>query len=139
MSGADDNLQRALYAKLTGNAPLMALIQGVYAAVAQPDLPESDGAFPYLVIGESIITASDTKTDDGGNALCQMDVWSRSNNLLQVKQIGAAVRTALHHQSLTISGANHIITLFESGDYSRDPDGHTKRGLLRVRVTFDQI
>lgn len=139
MSGADDNLQRALYAAMTGNAPLMALVEGVHAVVDQPDDAELPEAFPYISFGQDTLTASDTKTTDGINALCQIDVWSRANNYTEAKEIGAAIRTALHHQSLTISGANHIITRFESADYMIDADGQTKHGVCLVRVVFDEI
>ena len=77
-----DNLQRALYDALTGDVTLMALITGVYADVQQPDLPESDSNFPYVVIGQDNLSPFDTKTDNGASALCQLDIWSRQNKTL---------------------------------------------------------
>jgi len=133
------NLQRAIYAKLTNDAALMALIKGVYADVQQPNLPEDGASFPYVVIGQDTITSWDTKTDDGGNALCQIDVWSRQNNLLQAKDVGGAVYNALHQTSLSITGAEHVLTTVETATYSKDPDGHTKRGMVMVRVLYDEI
>lgn len=134
-----DNLQRAIYAALTGDAALMALITGVYADVQQPNLPEDNAAFPYVTIGQDNLSPFDTKTDNGTTAVCQIDVWSRENNLLEVKAIGAAIHAALHHQSLTITGANHVLTVVETATYSKDPDGQTKRGMVMVRVIYDEI
>lgn len=135
----EENLQRAIYAALTGDAALMALVTGVHVDVQQPNLPEDAAAFPYVVMGQDNITSWDTKSDNGGNALCQIDVWSRQNNLLEVKAIGSAIHAALHMQPLTITGAEHVLTAVETSTYSKDPDGHTKRGMVMVRVLYDEI
>jgi len=134
-----DNLQRALYSKLTGDAPLMALITGVYADVQQPAEPEDDTLFPYVTFGQDNLERWDTKTDFGVNALCQIDVWSRQNNYLEAKEVASNIHRVLHATSLTITDATHVLTRVESEDYTVDEDGHTKRGLMLVRVVYDEI
>lgn len=134
-----ENLQRALYDALTGNAPLMALITGVYADVQQPNLPEDDALFPYVVIGQDNLTPFDTKTDNGASALCQIDIWSRSNNLLEAKTVARAIYDVLQKGNLTITDADHILTRIENQVFSKDPDGHTKRGMVMARVIYDEI
>ena len=134
-----ENLQRALYNALTGDATLMALITGVYADVQQPNLPEDDSDFPYVVIGQDNLTPFDTKTDNGASALCQIDVWSRSNNLIEVKTIASAIYAVLQKGSLTIADADHVLTRIESQSFSKDPDGQTKRGMVMARVVYDEI
>lgn len=134
-----ENLQRALYNALTGNAPLMALINGVFADVQQPDLPEDDADFPYVVIGQDNLSPFDTKTDNGASALCQIDIWSRSNNLIEAKTVASAIYDVLQKGSLAISGADHVLTRVESETYSKDPDGQTKRGMCMYRILYDEI
>jgi len=134
-----DNLQKAIYNKLTGDETLTALITGVYADVQQPDEPESESLFPYVTIGQDNLERWDTKTDFGVNALCQIDVWSRQNNYLEVKKIASNIYSALHAKSLTIPEAEHVLTRVESEEYTIDEDGHTKRGLMLVRVIYDEI
>ena len=134
-----DNLQRALYNALTGDVALMALITGVYADVQQPDLPESDSNFPYVVIGQDNLSPFDTKTKLGASALAQIDIWSRQNNLIEAKEVASAIYTALHYQPLTITDADHVVTMVESQVFSKDPDGHTKRGMVMVRIIYDDI
>lgn len=131
-----DNLQRAVYAKLTNDATLMAIIVGVYADVQQPSDAGSDAPFPYVTIGSDNLSSWDSKTFFGTEALCQIDIWSRSNNFIEAKEIGDAITNALHHQSLTITDASHVMTVQQSSTYSKDPDGHTKRGMLMFRVVF---
>ena len=161
-----DNLQRAIYNKLTedgealgvtplqGSEPIYVLspsagisgartlsqsIRGVYADIQQPDEPEDNALFPYVTIGQDNLEAWDTKTHFGVNALCQIDVWSRQNNYLEVKEISKQIYDMLHATSLTITGATHVLTRVESQDFTIDEDGHTKRGLMLVRVIYDEI
>ena len=132
-------LQEAIYAALTGDVTLMALITGVYADIQQPNLPEDDSNFPYVVIGADNLAEDSTKTDNGVRALVQIDVWSRQNNLTEAKDVGTAVYNVLQKGSLAITGAHHILTRAVGQDYSTDPDGHTKRGLLTFTVLYDEI
>lgn len=131
-----ENLQRAIYSKLTGDATLMALIEGVYADVAEPLDAGTDAPFPYVTIGQDNMAPWDSKTFLGTDAICQIDIWSRANNFLEAKAIGTAIVDALHHQPLTITRASHVMTVSQSATYSKDPDGHTKRGMLMFRVSF---
>lgn len=131
-----DNLQKAIYSKLTGDATVSGLVTGVYADVQQPLDAGSDSAFPFITIGQDNLSSWDSKTFFGTEAVCQIDIWSRSNNFVQAKEIGSAIVNALHHQSLTIADASHVMTVQESSVYTKDPDGHTKRGMLMFRVYF---
>ena len=73
---------------------------------------------------------------NGTDATCQIDLWSRQNNLIQIKTLGSAVVDALQYSSLTITDAQHVLTQQISSTYSSDPDGHTKRGILLFQVLF---
>ena len=132
-------LQESIYAALTGDVTLMSLITGVEADIQQPNLPEAAANFPYVVIGQDTLAEASTKTDNGVKALVQIDVWSRQNNLTEAKDVGTAVYDVLQKGSLTITGAHHILTRAVGQDYSTDPDGHTKRGLLTFTVLYDEI
>lgn len=137
MKGAE--LQQAIYDALTGDVTLMALITGVFADVQQPNLPEDDSSFPYVVIGQDTLREESTKTDNGVIATVQIDVWSRQNNVTEAKDIGTAVYNVLQKGNLTISGAHHILTRSIGQEYTTDPDGHTKRGLLTFSVLYDEV
>ena len=132
----DDNLQKAIYAKLSADTALMSAIKGIYADVEQPSDAGSNDPFPYVTIGNDNHAPWDSKTFFGTQAICQIDVWSRKNNFLEVKQIGSMIREALHHQSLTIQDADHTMTVHQSSVYTKDPDGQTKRGMLMFNVRF---
>ncbi len=129
-------LQSAIYSVLSNDAALMALITGVYADIEQPNDSGSSSNFPYVTIGSDNLASWDSKTFFGTEAVCQIDAWSRSNNLLEAKNVGEAIVDALHCQPMTISGASHVLTRQENSVYTKDPDGHTKRGLLTFRVIY---
>lgn len=134
-----DDLQRALYNALTGDSGLMGKITGVYADVEQPNLPEDPALFPYVTFGGDTIAAWDTNTTLGGDADCQIDVWSRQNNLIEVKDIGKTIYSILHNQTLTIANADCVQCLVKSATFTRDPDGQTKRGLILLGVLYDGL
>lgn len=132
------NLQRAVYSALVNDAAVSGLVQSVYADHPQPDEPEDDSVFPYITIGNDVATTWDSHTFDGGNHLVQIDVWSRSNNFLETKDVADAIRDLLHHQPLTIAAADHVLTINENNTFTRDPDGHTKRGMCMYRIILTE-
>jgi len=134
-----DKIQQAIYDALTGDATLMALIVKVCVEVEQPDMPGEDSDFPYVTFGEDDISSFDTKTDNGGSALCQIDIWSRQNNLIEVKKIAGVIYGILQKGSLNIVDADHVLTRIEGQLFSKDPDGQTKRGMVMARVVYDEM
>jgi len=133
------NLQRALYAKMTGNATLMALIKGVYAQVEQSLDAELGSAFPYVTFGKDRPASWDTKTNFGAAVSVQIDVWSRSRNYIEGKDIADEIWRTLHHTPLTITGANHTMTVVSSASWINDPDGLTKHGVIIANVFYSDI
>jgi hypothetical protein len=134
-----DNLQRAIFTKLTGDSALMALIVGVYADHPQDNDSGSTTPFPYVTIGQDRGQNWDTKTTTGASVVCQIDTWTRSGNFLTAKAISAAIRLTLHYQPLIIPQANHTMTVVQSEGFMKDPDGTTKHGVLQALVTYTDI
>jgi hypothetical protein len=133
------NLQIALYSKLTGNATLMALIDGIYAQTLQPDDAELASDFPYVTLGKDRPSPWDTNTNFGVQAICPIDVWSRSGNYLEGKTIADEIWRTLHYQPLTITGANHTMTIVQSVLWMQDPDNLTKHGVIQAQVTYSDV
>lgn len=137
-----DALQTALYQKLIGDAALMALLSGAWGIPAVfSDVPEGEGEdaalFPYVSFGPDLGLPFDDKDETGGDHRLQVNVWSRSGDYIEAKGIGGKVIDALHRQSLSISGATHVLTEFISADFTKDPDGKTRRGLLFFNVIYN--
>lgn len=125
--------QRAIYEALTGSAPLMALITGVYDHVDQGT------EYPYVVIGEDPATEWDTDTEQGAEQLVTIHSWSRERGRLETKQILEAIYETLHRQTLTINDAIFYSCFWESSDSFMDPDGETRHGIIRFRIRYDSL
>lgn len=135
-------LQAALFSALTGDATLVALLSdqwgatAIFSDVPQADESEADDMFPYITFGAETVTEMDDKTQAGGNALVQINAWTRTADYDEAKQIADRIHAVLHKGSLTISGANHIATRMESIAFDLDPDGSTRRALMLFRITY---
>lgn len=90
--------------------------------------------FPRITLGPSQSVPNDADCYDGTETFQQIDVWSRSVGLPEVKRIADAIRDRLHDGDLTLSGHTLELMTVESIDYSRDPDGLTNRARISVRV-----
>jgi hypothetical protein len=92
--------------------------------------------FPYCSIGPSDITQDDAECIDGSEVNLQLDIWSRDPGFREAKQIGGALRQALHRLEATRDGLTfqieHRITR-----YFRDPDGLTSHGAMSLVALID--
>ena len=122
-------IQQALYATLTGDAPLMALVGGVYDHVPQ-------GAdFAYLIIGDDITNDFDDDLNTGLDAELTIHAWGRAHRgRKEVKVIQARVYTLLHRNLFAVAGANTIESFVEFQDSFLDADGITHHGVQKVRL-----
>jgi hypothetical protein len=91
-----------------------------------------EGAFfPYVTFSIPADPGFNDKDTSGNDARVQVDAWSRTNDTA-VKVIADMIFSLLHRQPLSIAG--HITTENEGVDFSRDPDGITRRAMLTFRV-----
>lgn len=121
-------VQAAIFAKLTGDATLTAMISGVYDG----DAPEG-AARPYVLIGESIETADDAHGAFGRQTVQTLHVWSDYRGFAECNAIVGVLQTLLDQQPLDIVGARHVATRFELAQTSVDPD---RPGLRHAPVRF---
>lgn len=133
-------LQQAVFNKLNVSS-ITSLLSTAYSPLPAifTDVPQAvdsgaDSWFPFITFGGDTVSPYDTKSAVGASTVLQVDVWSRSRSMLQVKDIADAVDTVIRRQTLSISGETHIGTELGSCTYSLDPDGKTKRAVLLYTV-----
>lgn len=126
--------QQAIFSHLNGNIGAT-----VYDDV--PDLPSGMplANFPYVVIGDDTSTAWDTDDRTGANVTVTLHVWSRASGFKETKAILAAIYERLNRAQLTADGFNIIDCLWEFSDAMRDPDGQTRHGVARYRITMQKV
>jgi len=136
-------LQDAVYDLLAADGTLTAALSAawdftpIFADVPQVEEAEDASYYPFISFGPDTTTPFDSKTFTGGRAILQINVWSRAADYTECKQVAERVYTLLHKQDLTISGANHVITYLDNVDFTIDPDGETRRGLILMTVVYE--
>lgn len=126
------NVATAIYSRLTGDATLVGLVEGIY-----DDVPQ-DTAYPYVVIGEETTVNNGSKTLDGQEYTLTLHVWSRYRGFKEVKQIMERIYTLLHNYDLSATGASVANLRQEFTSTLMDADGLTRHGVIRFRAAvFD--
>ena len=129
MSTAAYEVQRAVYNALSTDTLLLPLITGVY-----DDVPEGT-AFPYVVLGDETETNKpSTLRDQGRESTITIHIWSRAKGMGEAKLIAEKIIDRLNDQPLSLPSWEWTSTMYEFGNFFRDPDGLTRHGVLRFRV-----
>jgi len=103
-----------------------------------PFLPEGapSTSFPYCVIGNDTTEPWDTDDTLGTQISLTLHFWSRAKGMKQVKALMDQAYGLLHRAALAKTGYSVIDCLFEFGEAMNDPDGQTKHGVQRYRLTI---
>ncbi len=134
MMDADLALQRALYAKLAGDADLAALVAGRIH-----DNVPGDTSFPYLTLGDAQVEDWSAGETAGAEHRLTFNTYTRGGGRAEAKAILGAVNAALHDVELTLEGHRLVNLLFLSAETAREADGATWRGTIRFRAVTEPI
>lgn len=114
--------QRALFALLDG-AKLSLGVAGVHDTAPQADDGSNIAVFPYIVMGQTLLTQLDTQTRNGFTATTRVHVYSRTGSMRECKQIQSGVYALLHRQPLTLTGFNAFELLRNDTECFSTQDG----------------
>ncbi|MBK1780561.1 DUF3168 domain-containing protein [Advenella sp. WQ 585] len=120
-------IQHAIFSALT------ALQVAVY-----DDVPQG-ASFPYVIIGEDDSVPFDTDDSTGFDTELTIHIWSRYSGMKEVKDIMSDIYSILNRRELSASGAHVIDCIFQYQDVLLDPDGITRHGIIRFRLTTENI
>ncbi|MFG2837028.1 DUF3168 domain-containing protein [Streptomyces zaomyceticus] len=128
-------IQRAVYARLTGDADLAELLPGGVHDFLPENCP-----YPFLNLGEAIDTPDNRLDGFGWQTTLTLHAWTRAKGNRQGLAIGARVTALLDHQPLTLPGYHHVATRYEFGQTLTDPEppGDIRHVVLRYRVVTEQ-
>ena len=123
--------------------------QAVFAALSgmscpvhdtPPALPEGmpESGFPYVVIGDDTLTADEADDVIGAQVTVTIHFWSRAAGNAQVKALMGEAFGLLHRASLAAPGFKVLDCLREFSTVSVGPDGKTRHGVQRYRLTMHQ-
>jgi hypothetical protein len=135
MASAAWALQQAIFATLTGDAGLVALLG---AERVWDDVPTRVD-FPYVTFAQTSERDWSTGSEDGLEHVVTLHVWSRGGGRKEALQIMGAVRAALHDAALELTGYRLVSLRHESSDARRDTDGETIHGIVRLRALTEPL
>lgn len=121
-------LQQAVYSKLTADAPLMALVTGVFDYVPQTQ------AQPYVTIGSTTEVPSDAHNQRGLTSTMTLHVWSKYRGFKQAAEILAAMDAVLDRQPLAVAGYRDVSLAHQQHQELRDPDPEIRHIAVTYRV-----
>ena len=121
-------------------AALNGALTGCAVYDTPPFLPEAAPAtsFPYCVIGNDTVSAWDTDDSRGAEITLTLHFWSRAAGFKPVKALMDQAYSILHRATLAKAGYTVVDCLMEFSDTMSDPDGVTKHGVQRYRMTIQE-
>ena len=125
-------IQAALYAALTADSSLMAVVSGVFDWV-----PEGT-AMPYVTIGETLATPRNAHDRFGRRHVTTVHVWSDQQGFKETNSIMTLIVQALDHQVLTVVGHDAVMVHYEFEQTLNDPDPEIRHGVLRFAITTEE-
>lgn len=127
------DLQKAIFAALTGDATLTGLLGG---ARIYDHAPPS-AAFPYITFGRTSLFDWSTGTERGSEQLLTLHVWSKAKGKKETLDLLGRVQALLDGQQLALDG-HHLVNLRqEFAEARHDDDLSLYHGLARFRAVVE--
>lgn len=128
-------LQKAIFVKLSASTELSDII----GTRLLDHVPDNYDVFPFVTIGEDVLTNWDDDTQNGFDVSVTIHVWSRYPGRKETKEIQGIIYSQLHQQDLTITGYNHVLTNQTNQTTTLDPDGKTYHGVQELNVLLHEV
>jgi len=128
MSSPAFEIQKAVKLKFDA-----ALATALISCAVYDDVPQG-AAKPYVRIGEGTELEWDTDSSIGLESTITVHTWSEYAGFKEVREIMTVLKNSLHNQSLTVTGQNVVLVLFEFSEVFLDSDGRTRHGVQRFRL-----
>lgn len=125
-------LQVAVYGELSGDAPLAAMVTGIFDAV--PD----QQPYPYSVIGDATAVPFRTFGRDGAEVTITVHTWSQFAGFSEAQAIDGRIQEVLDDAELEVEGFGVVMFNYEETTTIRDPDGITRHLASRYRVIVQE-
>ncbi|MFG1295041.1 DUF3168 domain-containing protein [Xanthobacter variabilis] len=127
------SLRKAIHAALCADAPLVALLGGARIH----DVPPKDAPFPFVALGEAVVSDWSTATEAGTEHALTLHAFSRSGGRGEAFALAAAVQEALHDAPLSLQGHRLANLRATTSEVVREKDGRTFHALVRFRAVTE--
>lgn len=129
-------LQKLIYARLSGNAGVTALVPAT-SILDRNHRPEQ---FPSVIIGEGqAIFADNVQNSYHDQAFCDVHIWVSEIGLSTAKAIAGAVKDAIRSGPWSADSYNVSNVRSVSARYMRDPDGMFSHTVITVEALLIEL
>ena len=126
-------LQKAIFARLSGDVALTALVGAEGIADRRLTAPAS----PLVVIAGIDSVDHSTATEAGEEHVVVLEIWSGAAGHREAQGIAAAVRAALHDAALALAGHHLVLLLHRETRLKRDGTSKFHRAEMRFRAVTE--
>lgn len=135
MSFGAIELQRAVFAALSADVALTALLGGAKVFDVPPDRP----GFPYVCFGKLVTNDWSTSTERGAEHFLALHCWSRGKGRKEAMAIAEAIAMRLHDADLPLTG-HHLVSLRVTGsEFTYDDRFTATRGVVRLHALTETV
>lgn len=127
-------LQKALLARLAGDAALSALLGGPRIHAEPPRAAEP----PYVGLSESRTNDWSTVSDRGHEHLFTLSVWSRQPGIREALAVAGRIEELLEDADLALEGHRLVNLRLLSQEFRREGRDGTRRVALRLRAVTEE-
>ncbi|MDE1567590.1 DUF3168 domain-containing protein [Aquabacter sediminis] len=128
-------LRAALHARLTSDAALVSALGGARIH----DAPPAKAAFPFVTLGEAVVSDWSTATEAGSEQMLTLHIWSRAAGRAEIHALAGLVQQALHEAPLSLSGHRLANLRATSAEIRREEEGRTFHALVRFRAVTEAV
>ena len=133
MTASANDLQKAVFAALSGDADVIAGLGGAKIFDNAP----ANVVFPYMTFGRTSIYDWSTGTESGTEQLFTLHVWSKAKGKQEAQGIMELARVRLHDQPLALDSHALVNCRMEFAEVRYDDDLAVYHGLLRFRAVVE--
>jgi hypothetical protein len=126
-------LQKAVYARLTSDAAVMAALGG---AKVYDHVPRRTPK-PYVTFGRNVVRDFSTSDAEAHEHDLALHVWAGAKGRKETAAILDAVRSSLHDGALALDGHRLINLRHTASEITREDDGETLEGIARFRAVTE--
>lgn len=133
MSADLQQLQEALYSRLSADAGLTTVI----GASKVHDRPPHGAAMPYITFGATRSFNAGTSTEDAGEHLMTLHVWSKTGGRKQCMEAMQAAGAVLASPLPVTGGVRFVSLRGQAEEITYEPDLKAWHGVIRLRAVTE--
>ena len=128
-------LQKMIVTSLLTHVPLTTLLGGAKIY----DRPPGGAALPYVTLGATRMNDAGTASEEAGEHLLLLHVWSRNGGRKEAADILAEISVALESSPAALDDMRLVNLIWRGEDIVHDADVRAFHGTIRFRAVTEAL